>query len=186
MRRYDPRNPAARMGALGGFTMVELMAVMVILVVAILGFVFGLGVNVQETSATKQSYVALNAARSKIEELKGHKFRRILRDFGPSVAENRFAVTYEEDGTAYTLTAPNGDPAGQLIFCTDETNIPADFGWGTSYDLDGDGAATSTDVGNGYQVLPVIVRVRWIDALGERQADVKTVLFDPKYPPILD
>ena len=53
-----------------GFTMIEIMAVMVILVVAILGFVFGLGASVQDLSASGQSFHALNAARSKVAELK--------------------------------------------------------------------------------------------------------------------
>ena len=181
-------NSERRVGTagVGGFTMVELMAVMVILVVAILGFVFGLGANMQEVAATKQSYVALNASRSKIEELKAYKFRRVLRDYGPGQVLNTFAVTYGENSKQYTLENTARDPAGQLIFCTDETAIPPAFGWGTTYDLDGDGDETSTDVGNAYKVLPVIVRVTWNDALGERQADVVTVLFDPKYPPLFD
>lgn len=185
LQYWNPARRGVAAGA-GAFTMVEVMAVMVILVVAILGFVFGLGANMQEVSATKQSYVALSAARSKIEELKGYKFRRLLRDYGPGTDLREFAVTYVDNGERYTLENTARDPAGQLIFCTDETDIPVAFGWGATYDLDGDGNSTSTDAGNAYKVLPVIVRVTWNDALGERQTDVVTVLFDAKYPPLFD
>ena len=169
-------------GSMVGLTMVELMLVMVILVVAILGFVFGLGVSVQNVSATKQSYVALNAARSKIEEMKGNTFADIYNGYGPGSGSESFAVTYDEEGNTYTLEKPGAGNAGEIIFCVNETSIPADFGWGSTYDLNGDGDATDVDVSANYKLLPTIVRISWRDSYGEREQDVATVLFDPKYP----
>lgn len=183
MRQAPPsRPPKAGPLPVGGFTMVELMFVMVIIVIALLGFVFGLGVSVQDVSASKQSYVALNAARSKIEEMKGERFRHLYTDYGPGAAGETFAVSYEEEGNTYTLEADEGAPAGTVIFCVDETTIPGDFAWVSTYDLNGDGDSGDTDVSGEYKILPVIVRVSWLDSYGARNLDVPTILFDPKYP----
>ena len=165
-----------------GFTMVELMIVMVILVVALLGFVFGIGVSVQDISASKQSYLALNAARSKIEELKGQRFRTLYANYGPGSGNENFAVTYLEEGKTFTLEGAGRTNAGQIIFCTDETAIPAIYRWVTSYDLNGDGDDSDFDVSANYKILPAIVRISWTDSYGARTQEVTTILFDPKYP----
>jgi type II secretory pathway pseudopilin PulG len=175
------RSAAERQG-IAGMTMVELMIVMVILVVALLGFVFGLGVTVQDVSASKQSYVALNAARSKIEEMKGQRFRSLYTDFGPGSGSDSFVVTYEEEGKTFTLESPSGGDAGQITFCVDETAISGDYGWVSTYDLNGDGDSTDADVSLNYKLLPVVIRVSWVDVYGSRDIEVKTILFDPKYP----
>lgn len=169
-----------------GFTLVELMIVMAILVVAILGFVFGLGVSIQEVSASKQSYMALNAARSKIEELKGEKFRYLYTDFGPGSAGQTFAVTYEEEGKTFVLEPQGGGNGGTITFYTDETSIPASFEWETTYDLNGDGDSADADVSSNYKILPVMISIAWEDSYGARVEEVRTILFDPKYPKTLD
>lgn len=165
-----------------GLTMVELMITMVILVIALLGFVFGLGVSVQDVSASKQSYVALNAARSKVEELKGETFRNLYTDYGPAATASSFPVTYLEEGKTMTLEAPDGGDAGTIVFCVDETSISGDFAWTSSYDLNGDGDSGDSDVSGRYKLLPVLVRISWMDSYGARDLEVQSVLFDPKYP----
>lgn len=169
-----------------GFTLVELMIVMAIIVVAILGFVFGLGVSVQEVSASKQSYMALNAARSKIEELKGERFRGLYADYGPGTTSETFAVTFEEEGKTFLLEPAAGGNAGRITFYTDETAIPASFQWETQYDLNGDGDLADVDVAADYKILPVMVSISWEDSYGARVEEVRTILFDPKYPKTLD
>ncbi len=183
MDRNNGRNRRARAGypAMVGFTMVELMAVVVILIVALLGFVMGLGTSVQEISASKQSYVAMNAARSKIEELKGYSFSDLYTDYGPASGNKSFDVSYGQEGKDLTLLDASGDPAGRITFFVDETAIPGTFGWTTTYDLNGDGDSTDMDVSGKYDILPVEVTVEWIDALGERETSVRAILFDPKY-----
>lgn len=181
-RTITTRTPGKSLSSRGAFTMVELMFVLVILVVALLGFIFGVGVSVQDVSASKQSYIALNAARSKIEEMKGHQFNKIYADYGPGSAGETFDVTYEEEGNTYSLEPDGGGSGGAVLFCVDETSIPADYGWVSAYDLNGDGDADDLDVSLRYKILPVIVRVSWLDSFGARELDVPTVLFDPKYP----
>lgn len=178
----NQRNGRELPGPLAGLTMVELMIAMVILVVALLSFIFGLGVSIQDVSATRQSYTALNAARSKVEELKGLKFRNVYGDFGPGTAGETFAVSYEEEGKTLTLESPDGGDAGEIIFYVDETAIPSDLGWVGTYDLNGDGDALDADVSGRYKLLPVIVRITWVDVYGTRDVEVKSILFDPKYP----
>ena len=103
MYQTDERAPRGhtRSGTLG-FTLIEVMVVMVIMVVAILGFVFGLGASVQDLSASGQSYYALNAARSKVEEMKGRPFGRLYANYGPGSGGETFAVSYEESGKTFT------------------------------------------------------------------------------------
>ncbi|MCZ6602900.1 MAG: prepilin-type N-terminal cleavage/methylation domain-containing protein [Planctomycetota bacterium] len=183
MKRQTRANPGGRGPRRdGGLTMVELMIVMVILVVALLGFVFGLGVSVQDVGASRLSYIAMSAARSKVEELKGYTFRQIYADFGPGSAGQAFDVTYVEEGNTYRLETSRGSTSGLVLFCVDETAIPGDYGWVASYDLNGDGDSSDSDVSGRYKILPVIVRVTWMDAYGERDVEMKSILFDPKYP----
>ena len=183
MRRQTRANPGVlRSRREGGLSMVELMIVMVILVVALLGFVFGLGVSVQDVGASRLSYVAMSAARSKVEELKGYDFNNFYADFGPCSAGQEFEVSYAEEGNTYRLETSDGGVSGLVVFCVDETAIPGDFGWVSSYDLNGDGDSSDNDVSGRYKILPVIVRVTWMDAYGERDVEMKSILFDPKYP----
>jgi type II secretory pathway pseudopilin PulG len=162
--------------------LIEIMMVLVILVVAMLGFTYGLGVNVQEVSVTKQSSVAMSAATSKIEEMKGSAFRDLYADYGPGSQGGTFPIAYEEAGKVVPMEPPGGGDAGTVIFCVDETSIPDDFGWEGSYDLNGDGDSLDEDVSSDYRVLPAIVRASWVDVFGARELEVKTVLFGPRYP----
>jgi prepilin-type N-terminal cleavage/methylation domain-containing protein len=181
-KRWDGYRGGKSLSFTKGLTLIEIMMVMVILVVAILGFAYGLGVNVQEVSVTKQSSVAMNAARSKVEEMKGHTFQDLLTDYGPNSANATFAVAYEEEEKTIPLEPEGGGDAGAIIFCVDETAVPDDFAWVGSYDLNGDGDSLDVDVSSDYRVLPTIVRTSWVDVFGARHLEVKTVLFGPKYP----
>ena len=96
------------------------------------------------------------------------------------------AVTYEEEGKTFVLEPSGGGNAGRITFYTDETSIPADFDWETTYDLNGDGDTTDADVSSNYKILPVRVRIDWEDSYGARVEEVRTILFDPKYPKTLD
>ena len=178
----EPRPRGLARRSTVGFTLIEVMCVMVIMVIAILGFVSGLGASVQDLSASGESFHALNAARSKVEELRGQPFGRLYADYGPGSGGETFAVPYQENGKTLTLQNPNGGNAGSIIFAVNETSIPADFRWVAAYDLNGDGDTGDVDVSADYKILPVLVRVRWRDAYGPRVSDVRTVLFDPKYP----
>lgn len=178
---FQTEDRVSRGGPCSGLSMVELMLVMVILVVAILGFVYGLGVNLQGVSVSKHASLALNAARSKVEELKAHSFRSTYADYGPGSGSETFAVTYDEGGRTYTLEGPDGGDAGAIVFCVDETSIPAGFSWVSAYDLNADGDISDTDVSADYRVLPVIARVSWVDNYGPRAVEVKTILFRPRY-----
>ena len=165
-----------------GLSLVELMFAMVILVVAILAFLQGLASGAVGVGDSRQSYVAINAARSKLEELKGYPFQEILANFGPGSPNETFPVTYKQEGRTYELERVGKDEAGQIIFYTDETSIPASFGWQGAYDLNGDGDADDLDVAADYKLLPAVVRVSWTDAQGRKDFEIPTVLFDPKYP----
>ena len=174
--------PPRDLSPLSAFTMVELMLAAVILLAAILGLIFSLGVNVQGLSASRQSHIALNAARSKIEVMKGRPFGRLLDEYGSGSSGESFPVTWQTGGRTLSLTNPGGGDAATIIFELNETDIDDAFGWVTQYDLNGDGDASDWDVSADYKILPVSVRVEWEDAGGPRMVETRTILFDPKYP----
>ncbi len=164
-----------------GMTLLELLVAMVILATALIGFMWGLGVSVQEVGSTKLSYIAHVTAQSMIEEMKTVPFDEVFLTYGAISGKDSFAVTYDDDGNTYTLTAPGGGNAGEIILCVDEMAIPSDFGWVSAYDLNDDGDALDIDVSAEYVILPVIVRVSWEDAVGIREIELTTILMDPKH-----
>ena len=179
MARNEVRAIAGRWGrTAAGFTLVELMVALLVLLLAVLACLFGLGASVRDVSSTKQAYVALTAAAGKVEEMKGKVFEDLYTLYGPGSAGQSFPVTYEEDGRTYTLKPSAGGNAGSVELCVNETAIPAGLGWVGAYDLNGDGDATDADVKADYKILPVIVRVVWRDAEGQRREEIKTVLFN--------
>jgi hypothetical protein len=155
---------------------------MAILVTALLGFVWGIGVSVQEVGSTKLSYIAANAARSKIEEMKTQPFDELYAKYGPNTGGSIFPVAYSEDGDILILEGPGGAPAGKITLCVNEMVIPKEFGWHSSYDLNTNGDALDNDVSPDYTILPVLVRVSWVDAYGPRSVEMTTILIDPQYP----
>ena len=165
-----------------GMTLLEVLVAGVILSAALLGFLWSLGVSVQDVGSSKLSYIAHLAARSKIEELKTMTFDEVYLTCGPNSGGDTFDVTYEEDGVTYTLPAPGkGGDAGEIILCIDETAIPGDFRWLSAYDLNDDGDALDLDVSDEYEILPVCVRVSWEDPSGTREIELTTLLMDPRH-----
>jgi prepilin-type N-terminal cleavage/methylation domain-containing protein len=165
-----------------GFTLLEVVIAMAILVTALLGFIWGIGVSVQEVGSTKLSYIAANAARGKIEEMKTQPFDELYAKYGPNTGASTFQVTYQEEGRTLVLEGPKGAKAGRVILCVNEMNIPKEFGWRTSFDLNTNGDALDSNVSPDYTILPVLVRISWVDAYGPRTVEMTTILIDPQYP----
>lgn len=147
---------------------------MVVLLVGLMAL-SGSAVRVQSLARTTRGRMtAQNALRAKAEEIRSIS-RAGLSDplgwcthvTGALQAQANFAV----EG----LTPVAGESAvGSVRVITDETARDADLGveLGLPRDLDGDGLASNTAVGNAAHLLPVLVRVRWTSEKGTQQASL--------------
>jgi len=59
-----------------------------------------------------------------------------------------------------------------------EDLLAPEFGMPNGRDLNGDGNIDQLDHSGDYQLLPVIVRLRWRNGAGERTAEIRTFLCD--------
>jgi len=119
--------------------------------------------------AAEQKKQAMNAAQSKIEELKAAPFATLVSEYGPGGATgNRFAVP--------TLDDDIDRAEGRIVFFTDETDVTTDTTIGLPMDLNGDGDTTDPDVAGDYQLLPVRISIQWAGVLGTQRVDLRTIL----------
>jgi len=136
------------------------------------------------TATERERSLAVDAAASAIERLKGVDFDEVFSRFNSSGADDP-----EGDGSApgegfsvAGLTAP-GDAAGGWVGTIEFPGGPLqiredveDEELGLPRDLNGDGDVDSFDHSEDYEVLPVRVRVTWIGPTGNQAIELVTVL----------
>lgn len=177
-----------------GLTLVEVMAAMAVLVVALLGLLSSIGVAMTHQAEARMQEQALNAARHSIENLWAEPdFRRVYALYnadpdddpaGPGTAPgDRFSVA--------GLTAPPGGAGGRLIFPEDtsgsgSTNLReyvVDADLGMPRDLNGDRVIDDQPRSSDYLLLPVRVQVRYVAPRGGvRTVELTTILSDRPAP----
>lgn len=174
-----------------GFTMIELLLVVSVLVIAFLALSQSLVASMALTRVNRESALATDALRQTVEVLQGvEEFGSVFRlynadpgdDPGPGPAPGAgFAVAGLEpvegdaDGLVGEIVFPSVD-VGTGLELHEDLDLPE---LGMPRDLNGDGddvdAIGPTEE---YRLLPVLVRVRWMGASGERAAEVRTLLAD--------
>ena len=152
-----------------GFTVLEAAVSLTVLAVALCALWGTLVYCSRANRASEEKKQALNAAQAKVEELKSAQFDTLIAEFGPSGnVGNRFGVP--------TLDADLSVAEGEISFYTDETNAVGDPYMGFPLDLNGDGDNADKDVSGGFQLLPVLVTIRWEGALGDQRVDLRSIL----------
>jgi len=167
-----------------GLTLLEIIIAMGILVVAIIGIMSALVSAIRVDEATAEQVRALNACKSKIEEMKTVPFAEAWARFN--------ATPGDDPGGAGTAPGPNfavpglrpltGDAdglPGQIIFpevgnILSETVVDARMGM--PRDLNGDGDALDVNVSTTYKLLPVRVVVDWQGSKGAAHVELTTFL----------
>jgi type II secretory pathway pseudopilin PulG len=159
-----------------GFTLLEVTIVGVILTIAIVGVMAVFTSITQQTESALETDVAVEALRSKVEEMRSTTFTAVFASYtSGGTPGSTFAV-------AGLPAAVTGTAQGAITFLGE---ADAAAYWGVAADLDGDGStATGAPVSAGqaasWTALPVVVTVSWQDRLrrSPRSVSLTTLIYD--------
>jgi prepilin-type N-terminal cleavage/methylation domain-containing protein len=180
------RAPQRARPASAGFSMVELMAAIVILTVAISGFTSSILSSMVLSRMNRESGVAQQAARQMLEQIHGEEFREAFFafntaagdyggggvEFGPGFpVQGLDLLPADGDGLVGRIEFPTVDFGGVEQLREDVV----DAGFGMPRDLDGDGIDVDDHSGD-YELLPVRVIVEWNGVRGPRQVTMESIL----------
>jgi prepilin-type N-terminal cleavage/methylation domain-containing protein len=177
-----------------GFTLVEVMIALVIIVLALQGFSQSIVSSMVAADADADVRRATEGGRQAMEQVKGANFEDIFALYNDDPSDdgdvddpaNNPALGSNFDIPG--LSPVDGDPDGSvgkitlpivLDGATGEAHLREDVKYtalGLPRDLDGDGIIDAADHGDYYLILPVIVRVEWQGASGPSYVEFKTLL----------
>ncbi|MEE8466854.1 MAG: prepilin-type N-terminal cleavage/methylation domain-containing protein, partial [Planctomycetota bacterium] len=161
--------------ARGGFTLIEVMIAMIVLLIALMALTSTSLVVHSVNESDRLRRKALSGLRTAVERRQSRSTALIDSDTGWA---NDLVLAYGGGGNPGPLFSVRGlDPwegeasLGTIQIITDETDTDGILGvnLGMPKDLNADGDTLSTDVTADAQLLPVIVRVRWEGAAGQRE-----------------
>lgn len=197
-RRYGgtsvdlPNGGPVRAESRSGFTILEVMVAITVLVGALLGFSQAILSSATSARSGHQVMIATEAARDMLERIQ-------TRDEDSFEFDELFAAfnsdpTDDPDGPG---TAPGADFAvpgldaavgdldgfpGKIIFPT-MGGAPgvlredfSDAAWGMPRDLSGDGVYDEADHSGDYGLLPVLVRIEWRGGTALDRVELRTLL----------
>ena len=180
-----PRSPRAR--ARRGFTLIELMVVMVLLTVSMSMFSSTLVSTLRQQPLKRQIASAAEAERRVLETLRAVPYSELLLQFDADPAN--------DPGGAGTAPGPGFDvsgldpAAGDADGLAGEIAVPLVAGelredadlplFGLPRDLNGDSLVDDRDHTLDHVILPVRVRVRWRSALGDQELDMYCMFASP-------
>jgi len=169
-------------GERSGFSLVEIVFVMTILLV-------GMGMFVQTITSTsklgpvnREAVLAMTAARSVVEQIRSEATAGVLARYNANAGDDPGGPgTAPGSGFAVLgLTPVPGDPdglAGEIVLPTTGGQLLETFTdplFGFPRDVNGDGLRDALDHSGDYEVLPLLVRVRWTGQAGPRTLDIYT------------
>jgi prepilin-type N-terminal cleavage/methylation domain-containing protein len=174
-----------------GFTLIELMLVVSVLLIAFLALSQSLVASMALTRVNRESALATDALRQTVEVLQGvEDFGSVFRLYNDDPGDDPGPGPAPGAGFAVAGLEPvEGDPDGQvgeIVFPSVDTGAGLELRegldlpeFGMPRDLNGDGDAQDV-LGpyDEYRLLPVLVRLRWRGASGERTAEIRTLLAD--------
>jgi prepilin-type N-terminal cleavage/methylation domain-containing protein len=174
-----------------GFTLVELMIVIAIIVVAFLAMSHTLVSSMQLTGVNKESALATDGLRDTMETLQGvQDFGSVFRLYNDNPLDDP-GIAGSAPGSGFAvagLQAVDGDPdglAGEIVFPTDGIQLLENLAMpelGMPRDLNGNGGIDPIDVGpagdDQYRILPVLIRLHWKGSGLERTMEIRTLLAD--------
>ncbi len=167
--------PAHHRSAREGFTLIEVMIAMVVMLIGLMALTSTSLVVHSVNESDRLRRKALSGLRAAVERLQSRSTALIDSDTGWA---NDLVQAYTGGGNPGPLFSVRGLDAwegeaslGTIQIITDETDTDGILGvnLGMPKDLNADGDTLSTDVTADAQLLPVIVRVRWEGAAGQRE-----------------
>ena len=158
------------------------------LLIGVLGYAQAMIAATRSQALTHEQSLATDAARQVIEEMHALAFGNVFRQYNSTGADDLAGGPAPGSGFAIDgLDAAPGDLdglPGEVLFPTvagapgalREDLVDSEFG--TPRDLDGDLATDASDHSGDYQLLPVVVRVRWRNRTGSAEVRLRTILAD--------
>ena len=176
-----------RRGRRDGFTIIELMIVIAIIVVAFLAMSHTLVSSMQLNGVNRESAYATDGLRDTMETLQGvQDFDTVFALYNdnplddPGIAGSAPGCHFNVAGLQAVSTDPDGF-VGEIVFPTLLNQLREDLAipeLGMPRDLSGDGVVDSLDHAGDYRLLPVVLRLRWRGSGIERTMEIRTLLAD--------
>ena len=167
-----------------GFSQVELLCAITVLALAMLGFSVGLISSLRMASAVRERALATEHARRVIEELQDTNFAQVFALYDATAADDPGGAG-TAPGASFTVEGltPVTDDAdgkvGEIVFPVSGSQLREDVvshSLGMPRDLNGNGAIDASDHAADYQLLPVLVRVRWRSQGAPMTVELRTIL----------
>jgi len=177
---------AGRERGRGGFSLVEVMVGMSILIVSVMGMVASVVSSAAVGQTNRETAIAHEAARAALEDLQGTPFNQVLATFNDVDADDPGGVG-SAVGSGFTVNQldtqrDDGDTfVGRYAFPTGAAGVALredlpDAVFGTPRDLNADGVVDAADHAGDYVILPVQVVIEWTGVIGPRRLGYETLL----------
>jgi len=167
----------------GGYALVELAVAVMVVTITLGAVCSSLLTTVSLSRTNHQTTVGLDAARSRIEAMRGEVFEEIFLRYNATTADDpAFGASPGSTFDVRGLTVRNVDPdgfVGQIAFPGDGVTLREDWNdpeLGMPRDLNGDGVIDGLDHAGDYTVLPVRVTLQWLGPGTSQRVDVVTTL----------
>lgn len=179
-------------GGRHGFSMIELLLAISVLLVAVLALSRSLGTSMKLTEVNRETALATDGAREILERLQGvEDFRTLFALYNDDPTDDPGGVPGSAPGSGFAVSGLSpvaGDPdglVGELVFPTlvgpnglELHEDIADASLGMPRDLTGNGGIDGANHEGDYMLLPVAARMRWAGSSGERTLEVRTLIAD--------
>ena len=176
-----------------GFTLVEVMIALVVIVLALTGFSQSIVSSMVAGDADAEVRRATEGGRQAMERVRGANFKDIFALYNDDPGDDNTVIDaagLPAPGSNFDvpgLSPIDGDPDGSVgkitlpvvIGAGGEAQLREDAMYtalGLPRDLDGDGVIDGVNHIDDYLILPVIVRVEWQGASGRSYVEFKTLL----------
>jgi len=163
--RGRSKTALARHAATRGFSLVEAMMAVVVLVVGLMAMLSSIAVTGRLSQMDHESSLAMEAMEQTLARLRSTEYSELYTRYGPGGTQ-MFPVP--------GLTSPGTALPGRIQLVTNETLSNAQLG--LPRDLNGDGDAEDTDVSDSYVLMPVVVTVEWTGPTGLRRLQLRSLL----------
>jgi len=167
----------------GGFSQLELLCAVSVLVIATLGFALGLISSERLAGAVRERTLATEHARRVIEEMEDASFSQVFALYDSNPANDPGGVAapgaaFDVEGLTPLTDDPDGR-VGEILFPVSGTQLREDVvmrSLGMPHDLNGIGGIDWANHADDYQLLPVLVRVRWRSHGPAMTTELRTIL----------
>lgn len=181
------RRSGTRRGDRRGFTLIEVLVGLVVLLVGVMSFSGALVSSIRATKRTDEINRATKAAHAILERIEAEAFADAFRRFNGDASDDPGGAG-TAPGANFAVTGLDAQPGdadglpGEVVFPIqpgDATQLREDVALpelGLPRDLNGDGVTDASNHATDYRLLPLLVRVRWRSSAGPAEVEFKTMI----------